>query len=185
MLSKLTGTNFIKLIAQWRDMWNGQVLEHLRSMELTAGSGIQLQKKSNGTLISVIGRSGGGAPSEEPDTGYKGMFLVISDTTEEDVIRQVKVVDGAQPDFVYCGRTELDGYVRAVSLSVSAGSIVFVRAEYDLAGRRYLVTLEAGFELPTAPGVGYYELARISADGRQIIQVWQDNVMYFGKRYFI
>lgn len=75
--NKLTGANFMKLIMEWRDMWNNSVLDHLRSQELVAGRGIKLQRFTNGTVISATAQPGG-AP-QPPNSEYTGMFAVKMD----------------------------------------------------------------------------------------------------------
>ena len=50
-------------IAEWRKMWNDEVLPYLRAERLVAGPGVRLDRRPAGTLIRVVssGGAGGGA----------------------------------------------------------------------------------------------------------------------------
>ena len=37
--------------AEWRDMWNGEILPYLRSLRPLAGHGIRTEEKADGTVI--------------------------------------------------------------------------------------------------------------------------------------
>ena len=47
-------------IAEWRTMWNDEVLPHLRGAELVAGPGIRIDRRPAGTLIRVVSSGGAG-----------------------------------------------------------------------------------------------------------------------------
>ena len=47
-------------IAEWRNMWNNDVLPHLRESRLVAGPGIRIERHPAGTRIRVISSGGAG-----------------------------------------------------------------------------------------------------------------------------
>ena len=46
--------------AEWRDMWNDEVLPYLRSERLVAGPGLQIDRRPAGTLIRAVSSGDGG-----------------------------------------------------------------------------------------------------------------------------
>ena len=78
-------------IAEWRRMWNGDVLPFLRSQLLVAGNGVRLSRRPAGTVIELAGgaakhvAAGGGS--------YDSYFkLTLSETAGG---HSVTVADGA------------------------------------------------------------------------------------------
>ena len=41
-------------IAEWKNMWNDEVLPYLRSERLVAGPGVRIDRRPAGTLIRVV-----------------------------------------------------------------------------------------------------------------------------------
>ena len=48
-------------IAEWKRMWNDEVLPYLRGAQLVAGPGIRIDRRPAGTLIRVVSSGGAGA----------------------------------------------------------------------------------------------------------------------------
>lgn len=71
MLPRLSGANVVDLIRNWRNIWNNQIIDFLRSLELIAGPGIRIDKRPTGRVISAVLQSSGGTQS-----GISGLFLV-------------------------------------------------------------------------------------------------------------
>ena len=71
MLPRLSGANVVDLIRNWRNIWNNQIIDFLRSLELIAGPGIRIDKRPAGRVISAIFPSGSSA-----DFGISGLFQV-------------------------------------------------------------------------------------------------------------
>ena len=46
-------------IAEWREMWNNEVLPYLHSERLVAGPGVRIDRHPAGTLIRVVSSDGG------------------------------------------------------------------------------------------------------------------------------
>ena len=47
-------------IAEWKRMWNDEVLPYLRGAQLVAGPGIRIDRRPAGTLIRVVSSGGAG-----------------------------------------------------------------------------------------------------------------------------
>ena len=47
-------------VAEWREMWNEEVLPYLRAEHLAAGPGIRLDRRPAETLIRVVSSGGAG-----------------------------------------------------------------------------------------------------------------------------
>ena len=47
-------------IAEWKNMWNDEVLPYLHSARLVAGPGLRIDRRPAGTLIRVISSGGAG-----------------------------------------------------------------------------------------------------------------------------
>ncbi len=63
-------------IAEWKRMWNDEVLPYLRGAQLVAGPGIRIDRRPAGTLIRVVSSGGGSA-----DTGGGGVQLAVVTTS--------------------------------------------------------------------------------------------------------
>ena len=59
--------------AEWRRMWNQDVLPYLRGQRLIAGRGVRINRLPAGTVIDVIDAGGRGAAGN-PDGGYSSYF---------------------------------------------------------------------------------------------------------------
>lgn len=68
---RLSGSNVVELIRNWRDLWNNQISGSLRSLELTAGPGIRIDKRPVGQVISAIPQTGKAAADS-----MSGLFQV-------------------------------------------------------------------------------------------------------------
>ena len=60
--------------AEWRDMWNNEVLPYLRGAQLVAGPGIRIDRRPAGTLIRSI-------PSGDGGNGGGGSFTLAAVVT--------------------------------------------------------------------------------------------------------
>ena len=68
---RLSGSNVVDMVRNWRSLWNNQIIDLLRSLDVTAGPGIRIDKRPTGRVISAVPLSTGGTQS-----GTSGLFLV-------------------------------------------------------------------------------------------------------------
>ena len=66
-------------IAEWKRMWNDEVLPYLRGAQLVAGPGIRIDRRPAGTLIRVV--SSGGAGTGGGGTGVTLAAVVTMPTS--------------------------------------------------------------------------------------------------------
>lgn len=84
--------------AEWRSMWNNDVLPYLRRLRPVAGHGIRIDYLATGCVISVTNRGEEGAHSAPADDGsYNSYFkLSLSSTTANDTTTwTARIADGA------------------------------------------------------------------------------------------
>ena len=60
-LRRIVG-NGLAAVAEWRRMWNDEVLPYLRSQRPVAGPGVKIDQRPAGTMITAAG-VGGSAPA--------------------------------------------------------------------------------------------------------------------------
>lgn len=68
---RLSGSNVVDMVRNWRSLWNNQIIDLLRSLDVTAGPGIRIDKRPTGRVISAVPQYSGGTQS-----GTSGLFLV-------------------------------------------------------------------------------------------------------------
>ena len=68
---RLSGSNVVDMVRNWRSLWNNQIIDLLRSLDVTAGPGIRIDKRPTGRVISAVPQYSGGT-----QTGTSGLFLV-------------------------------------------------------------------------------------------------------------
>ena len=81
-------------LAEWREMWNDEVLPYLESLRPVAGPGTRIDRKANGTLFRAVPAATAAAPPPAPKPPeYSSYFkLTLADTSGGAV---VTVADGA------------------------------------------------------------------------------------------
>ena len=61
-------------IAEWRRMWNQDVLPYLRGQHLIAGRGVRINRLPAGTVIETVDAGGRGASVGGANSGYESYF---------------------------------------------------------------------------------------------------------------
>ena len=95
----------------WRSMWNEEVLPYLRSLQLTAGDGLRLDRRPAGTWIRAL--PGAGARGKGAGAGYSGYFKLSCAATAGG-----------------CAVTIADGATGGASTAVVNGGTVYQIAPY-------------------------------------------------------
>lgn len=112
-------------------------------------------------------------------TGYYGAFKVINDGTE------IKVINGASPDSLFCGRTDIKGYILVQTFSTddAKGKKIFIIGLSD--GSTYSVVIYIEGNEPSATYKSDpIQLATVDADGK-VTQDWTDGDIKFSEDYFV
>ena len=136
------------------------------------GSGI------NGETVDPVILLGGGAA----DAGYNGYFKVIN-ATGDDGVFQVRVVNGADPESLICGHTDL-GEVSAVTLTpTESDRVVRLEAKWDSAAGKYVQTLKCVSK--TNDGVPSFILADLSFGKKSVSQVWENGTVLWRESYWV
>ena len=107
---------------------------------------------------------------------YNGYFKAVLIESESGV-KQVQIVNGADPESNICGHTDI-GNVNTATLDFDAGKFVFLKGEYDGENWSLSFVMES-----SAPDISF-EIASCNVDG-SISQAWTGGVIYFGSRYWI
>lgn len=115
-------------------------------------------------------------------TGYNGYFKVIN-ATGDDGVFQVRVVNGADPESLICGHTDL-GEVSAVTLTpTESDRVVRLEAKWDSAAGKYVQTLKCVSK--TNDGVPSFILADLSFGKKSVSQVWENGTVLWRESYWV
>ena len=132
----------------------------------------------NGETVDPVILLGGGAA----DAGYNGYFKVINATGEDGAFR-VRVVNGADPESLICGHTDL-GEVPAVTLTpTESDRVVRLEAKWDSAAGKYVQTLKCVSK--TNDGVPSFILADLSFGKKSVSQVWENGTVLWRESYWV
>lgn len=112
------------------------------------------------------------------DSEYNGYFKAILQETK-DGVKQVKIVNGADPESGICGHTDI-GNVNAATLNFEEGKSLYLTAVYVSANATWSLSFVMA---NNAPNGMYFEIAACR-DGK-LSQVWTCGTIYFGTRYWI
>lgn len=96
-LKRLVHGGFAAL-SEWRDLWNGEVLDYLRGLQIVPGSGIRVRRLPSGTVIEAEPvASVGSAPPPLSAGEYNSYFkLALTAATENGATTySVTIADGA------------------------------------------------------------------------------------------
>lgn len=113
---------------------------------------------------------------------YNGQFKVI-DATGGDGVFRVRVVNGADPESLICGHTDL-GEVSAVTLTpTKSDRVVRLEAKWDSAAEQYIQTLKCVSK--TNDGVPSFILADLSFRKKSVSQVWENGTVLWRESYWV
>lgn len=165
-------------VATWRRILT--CLEY--AMDHPRGDGVTILNQSGGTLRALSGPSGGDGVAAVASTGYNGYFKVINATVDDGVF-QVRVVNGADPESLICGHTDL-GEVPAVTLTpTESDRVVRLEAKWDSAAGKYVQTLKCVSK--TNDGVPSFILADLSFGKKSVSQVWENGTVLWRESYWV
>lgn len=112
---------------------------------------------------------------------YNGQFKVI-DATGDDGVFRVRVVNGADPESVYCGYTDIAGNVESKTITPNSSGYIVAYAEWNSEQNKYIVNID--FVKSPSSYNAVIELASINSENK-INQLWMDNSIYWKEFYFV
>lgn len=155
------------------------LVDFVRSLDIKGDNRTTFVSKTPAGIIirgkDQSGKSAGGGTA----AGYYDSFKVINDGTE------IKVINGASPDSLFCGRTDIKGYilVQAFSLNDAKGKKIFIIGLSD--GSTYSVVIYIEGNEPSATYKSDpIQLATVDSDGK-VTQDWTDGDIKFSEDYFV
>lgn len=174
---------------EWRDLWNREILPHLRSLRPVAGPGVRIEQKAGGTVIAAAPVTGTGAarPAAERELydSYFKLKLAASAGSGGATTHTVTVADGATGGD---SLAVVNGYrsyrLEPYAETVSGDRLFFLKYTPAVYGSGGAVVSSAtmeigsqavsggGMELPQGDGACYVQLGRVlwSAGAPRVVQ---------------
>lgn len=84
-------------VEEWRNMWNDEIVPHLKSLQPVAGPGIMIDRHPNGTVIRAVPAPGVAAASPPAGESYSSYFKLTLAASDENgvTVHRVTIADGA------------------------------------------------------------------------------------------
>ena len=169
--------------AEWKDMWNDEVLPYLRSLRPVAGPGVRIDRLPNGTVFRAA-REGVRAPANAAGKAYDSYFkLTLADAGG---VCSVTVADGATGSDSIAVVNGGSAYsIPPYTAPVSGATVCFLQynpATYDsggalVSGATMAISSIAGSTLPSGgtSGAYYMQLGRVVGSSGGKLRVVQDH----------
>lgn len=179
-------------LAEWRQLWNGEVLPLLQRMRIVAGGGITVDQYPFGTIIGALPTTTTAENSDTPAVGYSSYFtLSVTGSTASTIT--VGIADGATGSnsvaVVNGGTTySLPPYTATVS-GETVFCLAYTPAQYNSGGvlvssASMAISAVSGAVLPSGgtSGAYYMQLGRVVGSSGAALRIVQDHTA--GVAYF-
>ena len=83
-------------IAEWREMWNNEVLPYLHSERLVAGPGVRIDRRPAGTLIRVVSSGGAGGTGRHAGITLAAVVTMPTSVGGVGAVKPVEIDSGGE-----------------------------------------------------------------------------------------